>query len=127
MGQSPGKRRRNKTLSAHEAGRVAPRHRVRYNPDAPEESPSGLTAREEEVLSLIAQNKTNQEISSIARIAVATVEKHIENIYPKLRLKSSAEAAVWLLTRKIETLQRENADLKQLLARLGGSSATSNL
>ena len=69
------------------------------------------------MLTLIAQNKSNQEISSTAGITVATVEKHIENIYPKLRVKSRAEAAVWLLTRKIEALQSENAALKELLAK----------
>jgi regulatory LuxR family protein len=53
--------------------------RVQYDPDAPAsaERPAGLTTREEEILSLIAEDRSNEEISAKTGIAVATVEKHL--------------------------------------------------
>jgi DNA-binding NarL/FixJ family response regulator len=127
--QRSGKREIRKTLSAHEAGRFSPcrpKRLVRYDPDEPGQVTPRLTLREEEVLSLVAQGKSNLEISTLAGIAVATVEKHIENIYSKLGVNSRAEAAIWFLTRKIEALQRENAELKRQLTRLGRTSAVSS-
>lgn len=119
------KRTKAKTLSAHEAGRLAPRtqkHPVRYDAEEPDQAWVSLTVREEEVLSLIASNKTNRDISASAGITVATVEKHLENIYPKLGVNSRTEAAVWFLTRQLEGLERENAELKRQLAPVLSSS-----
>jgi DNA-binding NarL/FixJ family response regulator len=43
-----------------------------------------LTAREIEVLRLIAAGKSNQEIAAILVLSVRTVERHISNIYGKI-------------------------------------------
>lgn len=48
---------------------------------------AALTAREKEVLSLVAQNKTSQEIASILVCSAKTVENHRHNICEKLHLK----------------------------------------
>jgi two-component system response regulator NreC len=47
-----------------------------------------LTAREEEVLRLIAQGYSNKEIGSELKIAVKTVESHKANLMQKLELKN---------------------------------------
>lgn len=45
-----------------------------------------LTAREQEVLKLVAQGKTNKEIREELYIADCTVDTHLHNIYKKLGL-----------------------------------------
>ena len=50
-----------------------------------------LTAREEEVLRLIAQGYSNKEISGQLKIAVKTVESHKANLMQKLELRNRTE------------------------------------
>jgi predicted ATPase/class 3 adenylate cyclase/DNA-binding CsgD family transcriptional regulator len=57
--------------------------------------PSGLTAREEEVASLVARGLSNREIASTLSIAERTAVSHIEHIMNKLSLHSRAQIAVW--------------------------------
>jgi DNA-binding CsgD family transcriptional regulator len=52
-----------------------------------------LTARELEVLGLIAAGKNNQEIASALALSVRTVERHISNIYQKLQISGPAARA----------------------------------
>lgn len=52
------------------------------------ESYDGLTDREREVLTLIAEDETNQGIANELDISVKTVERHRENIMSKLNLHS---------------------------------------
>src|SRR6476661_7105838 len=54
----------------------------------------GLTARETEVLSLIAQGKTNYEIGVILSASTGTICKHVEQILCKLDVKNRTAAAV---------------------------------
>lgn len=51
----------------------------------------GLTEREQEVLKLIADGLTNQEIAEQLSISVKTVERHRANIMSKLNLHSRTE------------------------------------
>ena len=51
----------------------------------------GLTAREEEVLRLIAQGYSSKEISGRLKIAVKTVESHKANLMQKLELRNRTE------------------------------------
>jgi two-component system, NarL family, nitrate/nitrite response regulator NarL len=55
-----------------------------------------LTPRELEVLELIAQDKTNQEIAGHLVIEVGTVKNHVHNILEKLNVSSRGEAAAYL-------------------------------
>ncbi len=50
-----------------------------------------LTEREREVLTLIAEGKSNQEIADALVISVKTVNRHRENIMTKLNLHSRVE------------------------------------
>ena len=50
-----------------------------------------LTAREREVLKLIAEGKSNKEIGDLLFISARTVERHRANLMDKLDLKNTAE------------------------------------
>lgn len=52
-----------------------------------------LTAREREILVLVAEGKTNADIASELWVSPATVKKHLENVYVKLGVGSRAAAA----------------------------------
>lgn len=54
--------------------------------------PIALSAREIEVLKLIAEGKSNQEISSELYLALNTVKRHAYNIYSKLEVKKRTQA-----------------------------------
>ncbi|MGX9884710.1 response regulator transcription factor [Streptomyces sp. NPDC002276] len=58
----------------------------------PAEPPDGLTAREAEVLVLIAEGLTNQEIARTLHVSTATVKTHINNLFAKTGLKDRAQA-----------------------------------
>jgi len=53
----------------------------------------GLSAREREVLALIAQGRTNREIGERLFISQKTVGVHVGNILAKLRVSGRVEAA----------------------------------
>lgn len=60
----------------------------------------GLTRREAEVLSWVAQGKTNPEISTLCEISERTAHKHLEHIYQKLGVETRTAAARQALTAK---------------------------
>lgn len=51
-----------------------------------------LTAREKEILELLAKGKMNKEVASELEISTGTVRKHIQNIYEKLHVNTRVEA-----------------------------------
>ncbi len=55
-------------------------------------SPISLSAREMEVLALIAEGKSNQEISAELYLALNTVKRHAYNIFAKLEVKKRIQA-----------------------------------
>jgi LuxR family maltose regulon positive regulatory protein len=60
---------------------------------SPEEGPPAiLSTRELEVLQLIAEGKSNQEISAQLYLALNTVKRHAYNIYAKLGVKKRTQA-----------------------------------
>jgi DNA-binding NarL/FixJ family response regulator len=56
-----------------------------------DEEPEPLTAREIEVLGLIAKGHTNRQVADILSIGVRTVETHRANIMSKLAVRGRAE------------------------------------
>jgi DNA-binding NarL/FixJ family response regulator len=64
-----------------------------------------LTLRERQVLRLVAEGRTNPEISERLSISVRTVEHHRASLIRKLRLKSSAEVVAFARGRGIVPLQ----------------------
>jgi LuxR family maltose regulon positive regulatory protein len=58
----------------------------------PEGLPVSLSAREVEVLGLIAAGRSNQEISAELFLALNTVKRHVYNIFTKLDVKNRTQA-----------------------------------
>ncbi len=54
-----------------------------------------LTAREQEILGLVATGKRNKQIAEILGIERYTVEAHLKNIFRKLQVQTRTEAAQW--------------------------------
>ena len=54
-----------------------------------------LTEREQEVLTLVAEGRSNREIAAILWISEKTVEKHVRQILEKLGVSTRIEAAIW--------------------------------
>jgi DNA-binding NarL/FixJ family response regulator len=59
--------------------------------------PKGLTARELEVLRLVAMGRTNREISSTLVISEHTVARHLQNTFSKLGVSSRTAATAFAL------------------------------
>lgn len=68
------------------------------------ESYDGLTEREREVLTLIAEDETNQGIANQLNISVKTVERHRENIMSKLNLHSRTELVKYAIRKGLISL-----------------------
>jgi len=52
-----------------------------------------LSARERDVMALVAQGRSNEEIAEQLFLSVRTVERHLSNIYAKLRISGKAARA----------------------------------
>jgi len=57
--------------------------------------PNGLTAREVEVLRLVAAGHTNQAIADELFLSIKTVSRHLSNIYTKIGVSSRAAATAF--------------------------------
>jgi len=68
-------------------------HRVRRRAGLP----SGLTAREAEVLVRLGQGRSNPEIAAELQVSRKTVSTHLEHIYAKLGVKTRTEAALFAM------------------------------
>ncbi len=55
----------------------------------------GLSAREAEVLALICQGLSNQEVASRAFLGINTIKTHIRHLYRKIGVTSRTQAVVW--------------------------------
>ncbi len=66
--------------------------RSTVSPEA-DQRPYGLTAREAEVLALLAEGRSNQEIADRLFISPKTASVHVSNIYSKLGVESRVAAA----------------------------------
>jgi predicted ATPase/DNA-binding CsgD family transcriptional regulator len=62
--------------------------------------PEPLTPRELEILHLITQGLSNDEIASDLVVSVTTVKKHISHIYGKLNVQRRAQAITWAQERQ---------------------------
>lgn len=60
--------------------------------------PAGLSAREGEVLRLIAAGRTNPDIATALFVSQATVKTHVNNIFAKLQVRDRAQAVHYAFT-----------------------------
>jgi len=63
-----------------------------------------LTEREREVLNLVVQGHSNQQIAETLVISITTVKAHISNILSKLQVSSRAEASAYAIRHKLVSL-----------------------
>jgi NarL family two-component system response regulator LiaR len=63
-----------------------------------------LTEREMDVLNLVVQGQSNQQIAEALVISLATVKAHVSNILSKLQVSSRAEAIAYAIKHKIVSL-----------------------
>jgi NarL family two-component system response regulator LiaR len=71
----------------------------------PMDQPSfDLTEREMEVLNLVVQGQSNQQIADAMFISLATVKAHVSSILSKLQVASRAEAIAYAIKHKIVSL-----------------------
>jgi len=68
---------------------------------APAKTACGLTARELEVLALVAAGRTNREIATALFISDHTVRRHLQNVFAKLGVSSRAAATAYALQRDL--------------------------
>lgn len=66
-----------------------------------------LTAREQDVLAWVADGKTNVDIAAVLEIEVATVKKHVQNIFIKLGVHTRMAAASFFTRRVTRAMRRE--------------------
>ena len=64
---------------------------------APADEPASLTVRERDVLGLVAQGASDQEIAQELVISIHTVKSHMRNILSKLQMNHRHEAAQYAL------------------------------
>jgi DNA-binding NarL/FixJ family response regulator len=68
---------------------------VRHLSGTEEQTPeAALTAREMQVLSLVSQGLSNQQVAHKLNLSVRTIEAHLTHIYNKLGVGSRIEAAL---------------------------------
>lgn len=64
--------------------------------------PNPLTRRELEVAQLAATGLSSKEIAQRLHIEASTVDRHLENIYPKLDVHTRVELANWIRDRGLD-------------------------
>ena len=67
----------------------------------------GLTVREREVASLVAQGKSNRVIADELVVGISTVEAHIAHIFTKLGFSSRAQIAAWAVEKGLVQVQQD--------------------
>lgn len=75
------------------------------NPPKKPLTPDPLTARELEVLKLLAQGQSNKEISATLLISEETAHSHVSSILTKLHLASRTRAALYALKEGIASVE----------------------
>jgi HD-GYP domain-containing protein (c-di-GMP phosphodiesterase class II) len=79
------------------------------------ERPAGLTAREVEILRLLARGLLNKEIARRLGVSPKTVDNHVQHIYAKLGVSSRAAAGLFATEHGLLTVGEDVASLPPIL------------
>jgi DNA-binding NarL/FixJ family response regulator len=71
------------------------------NAPMPAKIKKSLSAREEEILQLIAEGTSNKQIASVLNLSIKTVEKHRQRLMDKLRIHNTAGLTRYALTQGV--------------------------
>ena len=96
----------NQTYLSPRIADVVRRGYLRHEPQADTSVFSILTAREREVLQLMAEGKTTKQIASHLEVSVKTIETHRQHIMAKLNLHSLAELTKYAIREGLSSLER---------------------
>ncbi|MFJ9952002.1 response regulator [Kitasatospora sp. NPDC091207] len=91
---------------ADSAARAAAPSAAQGGTGRPGELPDGLTAREAEVLALIAEGLSNTEIARRLFVSPATVKTHINNLFAKTAVRDRAQAVAYAFRHGITGTQQ---------------------
>jgi predicted ATPase/DNA-binding NarL/FixJ family response regulator len=99
-----------KGLSAQDAAKLAIAELPQNSPTGSVQPPGGhvddrLTAREQEIVQLIATGQSNRAIAAALVISIKTVEAHMSRIFSKLGFTSRAQIAAWAVAQRLDTLR----------------------
>jgi DNA-binding NarL/FixJ family response regulator len=64
-----------------------------------------LTAREREILALIAHGRSNRDIATILGVTERTVAMHVTHVFGKLDVVSRTQAALWAIREGLVTVE----------------------
>jgi DNA-binding NarL/FixJ family response regulator len=92
-------------LSGVTAARILKEFATQASKDSEATPVDDLTAREKEVLQLLATGLTNKEIGTRLDIAENTVKNHLKNILAKLHLQNRVQAATLAIQQGLLTLK----------------------
>ena len=84
--------------AVHEGRRVVPKGGGTVNPKAASSYPGkdhGLTVRESEIIALITQGLSNQEIAERSYLSINSVKTYIRTAYRKMGVERRSQAVLW--------------------------------
>ena len=81
--------------------------RRRTQPVSAQRGSELLTARETEILLLLAQGMSNEEIARELVVEVSTVKSHLARMLPKIGVRSRLQAVVWAYQNRVVTVPDE--------------------
>jgi DNA-binding NarL/FixJ family response regulator len=76
---------------------------------SPSPLPSGITAREAEVLRLVAAGHTNKEIASVLFLSDKTIARHLSNIFTKAGVSTRAAATAFAFEHNLVVHKHDRA------------------
>ena len=95
------------TPSAPPPGEPAAKKPFQYQFEKDQAAERTLTAREEEVMTYVADGQENFEIALHLGTRERTIEKHMKNIRAKLGTKTRTAAVAWYYRREIKEMKRQ--------------------
>ncbi|PFG37198.1 LuxR family two component transcriptional regulator [Flavimobilis soli] len=81
--------------------------RRRTQPVSAQRGSELLTARETDILLLLAQGMSNEEIARELVVEVSTVKSHLARMLPKIGVRSRLQAVVWAYQNRVVTVPDE--------------------